>query len=276
MMRLKKLAALFLVVTFMRPCFLAAQDYEDYEGYEDYEDYDGENTGYAQGLVYENEETGYFILIDDMADLLSEDEEEALVDEMFPLTAWGNAYFCTDSTGEGSSENDLAATLYEEKFGHRVSGAIFLIDMSRRKLAIHCDGEVRNTVTTDYTQTITDNIYRKATAGDYYACAAEAFRQMITLLEGGKISQPMKHVNNALLALMLALFICYLYMSGKSKTASEKKQPEADPVFNGHISHLDVIPGRLTKRVIQSSSSGRGYSGGGGGGHSGGGGSHGF
>ena len=162
-------------------------------------------------------------------------------------------------------------------FGHKVSGVIFLVDMSRRKLVIHTDGDIEKTVTADYADTITDNIYRMASDGDYYACASEAFSQIQTLLAGGKIRQPMKHTSNALLALTLALFICYLYMKGRSKTASEKAQPKADPVFKGEISNIDIIPGKLTSRVIQSSSSGRsGFSGGGGGGHSGSSGGHSF
>lgn len=261
------------------PSAARAQDeygYSDSEDYEEPYEYEAEESS-SYGLTYENGATGYQAYVLDKAGLLSETEEELLLEDMIPITDWGNAFFCTSTESRGSSARDLAATLYEETFGYGASGTIFFIDMGRRQLEIHSDGEVYKTITSDYAQTITDNIYRMASGGDYYACASEAFRQMKTLLAGGKIRQPMKHASNALLALALSLFICYLYMAGSSKTASEKAQPKAGPVFKGDISNLDVIPGKLTSRTIQSSSSGRsGFSGGGGGGHSGGGGGHSF
>ena len=228
---------------------------------------------------YTNEETGYTAAVLDQADLLTDADEQLLLDEMIPLTEWGNAIFCSSTTDRGSSAQDLAATIYEELFGHGASGSIFLIDMYRRRLEIHSDGTVYQTITADYAQSITDNIYRMAGSGDYYSCAVEAFRQMNTLLAGGRIRQPMKHASNYLLALTLALLICYLYMERSPKTDDEKAQPKADPVFKGTLAGISVTPGRLTKRIIESSSRGSGgshHSGGGGGGHSGGGGGHGF
>ena len=227
---------------------------------------------------YTNEESGYFVAVLDWADLLTDADEQLLLDEMIPLSEWGNAIFCSSNTDRGSSAQDLAATIYEELFGHGASGSIFLVDMYRRRLEIHSDGEVYKTITADYAQSITDNIYRMASSGDYYSCAVEAFRQMNTLLAGGKIRQPMKHASNYLLALTLALLICYVYMERSPKTDDEKAQPKADPVFNGTLAGISVTPGRLTKRIIESSSRGSGGShhSGGGGGHSGGGGGHGF
>ncbi len=289
---MKKITAIALAAALAALVPLSAQDevlpigdgYESYEyeddGYEAAQDDGLEDYGsgsLADGPNYINEDTGYVAAVLDWSDLLSDEEEEQLIDGMYAMTEWGNAIFCTCESAQGSSAQDLAASIYEGMFGHGASGSIFFIDMYRRRLEIHSDGEVYETITVDYAQTITDNIYRMASEGDYYSCAAEAFRQMETLLAGGRIRQPMKHASNALLALALALFICYLYMAGSSRTASEKAQPKADPVFKGSISGLDVIPGRLTSRVIQSSSSGRsGFSGGGGGGHSGGGGGHSF
>ena len=146
--------------------------------------------------------------------------------------------------------------------------------MDRRWLQIHTDGSVNKIVTPNYCQSITDNVYKMATIGDYYSCVSEAFKQMTTLLEGGKISQPMKHASNALFAIIIAMIICYIYMKSNGKTESERYQKPASPVFNGSLNNLTVTKGRLTS-VTHSSSSGGG-SRGGGGGHSGGGGGHGF
>ncbi|MBP5158548.1 MAG: TPM domain-containing protein [Treponema sp.] len=283
---MKRIGAFVIAVAFAAFVPLAAQDdyiqLGDGSGVPEAE-YDSAVTGEeSDGSVsdipmYENEDTGYVMAVLDWADLLSDEEENLLLDEMYALTEWGNAIFCSAESAEGSSAQDLAASIYEDLFGYGESGAIFFVDMYRRRLEIHSDGEVYKTITSDYAQTITDNIYRMASEGDYYSCAVEAFRQMATLLAGGRIRQPMKHASNALLALALSLFFCYLYMAGKSRTASEKSQPKAGPVFKGAISGLDVIPGRLTSHVIQSSSGGRGSGhSGGGGGHSGGGGGHSF
>ncbi len=227
-----------------------------------------------------NENTGYIAGILDVADLLNETEEENLLASMAAMTEWGNAIFCTTSEDTGMDPQYFAAEVYEDIFGPGESGSIFFIDMYQRRLEIHSDGEVYATINEDYAQSITDNIYRMASAGDYYSCATEAFNQMVTLLAGGKIRQPMKHISNYLIALALALLICYFYMKGGSKTDDKKAQTETHPVYKGGLSNITVTPGKLTKRIIETSSrsGGGGFSGGGGGGggHSGGGGGHGF
>ncbi len=225
-----------------------------------------------------NENTGYIAGILDVGELLNETEEEKLLATMASMTEWGNAIFCTINDDTEMDPQSFAAEVYEDIFGPGESGSIFFIDMYQRRLEIHSDGAVYNTINEDYAQSITDNIYRMASAGDYYSCATEAFNQMVTLLAGGKIRQPMKHISNYLIALALALMICYFYMKGSIKTSDEKEQKEANPVYKGSLNNITVIPGKLTTRIIETSSrgGGGGFSGGGGGGHSGGGGGHGF
>lgn len=229
----------------------------------------------VESRLYENAETQYKALVKDEADLLSDEEEKILLNEMTSLTEWGNVFFATADYSWSGSTEDLAATLYENEFGKGASGAIFIIDMNKRNIWIHSDGNVNKIVTPNYCQSITDNIYKMATGGDYYSCASKAFTQINTLLAGGKISQPMKHISNYLIALIIALIICYIYMKKSPKTKDEKAQPKGDPIFNGTLNDISVKEGRLTTRVIQSSSGG-GSRGGGGGGHSGGGGGHSF
>ncbi|MBP5359426.1 MAG: TPM domain-containing protein [Treponema sp.] len=227
-----------------------------------------------QTLTYTNNETRYTAIVRDGANIMSDEEEKKLLDDIKALTQWGNAIVYTTYEGSGSSAEDFAATVYEDTFAPGENGAIFLIDMDRRWLQIHTDGSVNKIVTPNYCQSITDNVYKMATIGDYYSCVSEAFKQMTTLLEGGKISQPMKHASNALFAIIIAMIICYIYMKSNGKTESERYQKPASPVFNGSLNNLTVTKGRLTS-VTHSSSSGGG-SRGGGGGHSGGGGGHGF
>ncbi|MBP5441719.1 MAG: TPM domain-containing protein [Treponema sp.] len=230
--------------------------------------------GAFQTLSYTNSETGYTAILRDGADILSDEEEKKLLGDMKAVTEWGNAIFYSTYEGSGSSAEDFAATVYEDTFGKEVSGSIFLVDMDRRWLQIHTDGSVNRIITSNYCQSITDNIYKMASVGDYYSCAAEAYTEMTTLLKGGKISQPMKHASNALFAIIIAMIICYIYMKSNGKTESERAQEKAHPVFKGSLNNLSVTKGKLTS-VTHSSSSGGG-SRGGGGGHSGGGGGHGF
>ncbi|MBR7079658.1 MAG: TPM domain-containing protein [Treponema sp.] len=225
--------------------------------------------------LYLNEETGFEAYIADDAGLLSEKEKDALLNDLIPITQWGNACFFTSDKNYGVSTEELAAEFYEQLYEPDTSGTIFLVDMNERMLWIHSEGEVYKTINDNYAQTITDNVYKLASASDYYGCASKVFGQIGTLLSGGKIAQPMKHISNYLLALILALIICFIYMKSSSKTQDEKAQPKAEPIFNGTLANISVTKGRLTSRTIQSSSGG-GSRGGGGGGHSGGGGGHRF
>ena len=63
-----------------------------------------------------------------------------------------------------------------------------------------------------------------ASAGDYYQCAASAFDQAATLLKGGHIARPMKYINNALLALILAVLINYLALCLQSMKRSSGRE----------------------------------------------------
>ena len=225
--------------------------------------------------LYTNDATGYEAFIADDAGLLSDKEKDDLLNDMIPITQWGNAYFHTDDGNYGLSTESLAPELYEQIYEPGTSGTIFLIDMYERMLYIHSEGDVNKVINSNYARSITDNVYKLAGDKEYYACAKKAFNQIETLLAGGKIAQPMKHISNYLLALILALIICFIYMKSSSKTQDEKAQPKAEPIFNGTLANISVTKGRLTSRTIQSSSGG-GSRGGGGGGHSGGGGGHRF
>ena len=237
--------------------------------------YDDDEDDLSAMRLYKNDSTGYKAFIVDDAGLLSDKEKDDLLNDMIPITQWGNAYFHTDDGNYGMSTEDLAAEFYEQVYGRDTSGTIFLVDMHERMLWIHSEGDVYKVINSNYAQSITDNVYKFASNGDYYGCANKVFTQIETLLSGGKIAQPMKHISNYLLALILALIICYLYMKSNGKTADDKAQAKPAPIFHGTIDGIAVTKGKLTS-VVMSSSSGGGGSRGGGGGHSGGGGGHRF
>lgn len=222
-----------------------------------------------------NSETGYEVIIDDEADLLSDDEEAALGEKMMEVTPYGNAAFVTVDSNY-TTASSYAKDCYYDCFGYD-SGTLFLIDMDNREIYIYSDGQVYRTITKSYANTITDNIYTYASDGDYFTCAYKAFEQAVTLLEGNRIAQPMKYISNAFLALLLALLINYfvVMLTSVAKKPGEKELLEATK-HRCSLVNTEAVYTHTTKKYDppSSSSSGGGRSGGGGGG--GGGGGHSF
>lgn len=226
-----------------------------------------------------NEETGYYILMDDAADLLSLQEESELQKVMEPISTYGNVAFVSiDNNPEYSTER-YAEKYYEEHFGYS-SGILFLIDMEERYLWIYSNGEIYKTITTSYANTITDNVYSYATRQDYLTCASKAFEQIHTLLEGRRIAQPMKYISNALLAIAIALLINYFLVMALCSSHKASTHQLLDGIFSKtKINNPQTQFVRQTKRYSPQSSSssgsrssGGGRSGGGGGSRGGGGG----
>lgn len=225
---------------------------------------------------YTNPETGYRVELEDDANLLSSEEESKLAQTMEEITAYGNVAFQTISSNS-SSTGSFAKQYYRELFGTK-SGTLFLIDMANREIYIFSDGKVYRTITNSYALTITDNVFRYASAGQYYDCAHQAFRQIATLLEGGRIMQPMKYISNALLSLLLGLLICFAWIC----IITRMRKPEDQELMRKVIKHISFTPPQAvctqtTKTYSPpSSDSDSGGSSGGGGGSSGGGGGHSF
>ena len=184
---------------------------------------------YAQ-VVYENA-NGYEVAIDDDADLLTDDEETALLQVMQPITEYGNVAFKSVKDDTAYSTSSYADHYYQGLWGSE-SGTVFLIDMKNRMIYIHSVGTVYGTLKKSYANTITDNVYTYATNGDYVTCANEAYAQMYTVLEGGRIAQPMKYISNALFAFMLSFVLLYFFV----KMLSRAKRPSRSQLFNS----LDV------------------------------------
>lgn len=217
-----------------------------------------------------NNTTGYQIYVDDWADLLSEEEESLLLENMKKISEYGNVAFVSIDSNPAYSTDSYAQDYYYDHFGHD-SGTVFLIDMDERMIWLESGGRIENTVTRSYALTITDNTYRYASKGDYYSCANVAFEQILTLLEGSSITQPMKYISNALLALAIALLLNYflaMFLSRAKKASDRQILSGIYTNVNVHNTRADFL--HQTKRYSpQSSGSGKG--GGHGGGHGGGG-----
>ena len=229
--------------------------------------------------AYVNPDTGYQTVIEDDAELLSEEEEAALQELLEEITAYGNVAFKTIDNNYMSTEN-YARSYYKDMFG-TASGTLFLIDMDNRIIWIHSDGAVYKVITTAYANTITDNVYRYASDEEYFVCAQKAFEQMLSLLQGQKIAQPMKYISNGLLAIILALLLNYgvVCVFAGAKKPGKKKMMENVPIQFSYTKPLAVFTHQTrTYNPVSSSSGGGGggSSGGGGGGRSGGGGGHRF
>ena len=222
----------------------------------------------------------YKIVIDDMADLLTEEEEEKLIDDMRPMTEYGNAIFVSVNVNNYSADS-FARSYYHDNYGTN-NGSLFLVDMDNREIYIFSDGYNYNVITNSKAYIITDNIYRYASNEEYYDCASVAFSQMSTLLSGGKILEPMRHISNGFVAIVVSFFTTFLIVLGSSGI---KKAKYNEIINNSEVSFsatnvTGVKTGthRVYSPVSESSGGGSsgGGGGGGGGGSSGGGGGHSF
>lgn len=228
--------------------------------------------------AYTNPDTGYQAVIEDDAELLSEEERLALTEMLEEITAYGNVAFKTIDDNSMSTES-YARSYYKDMFG-TASGTLFLIDMENRIIWIHSDGAVYKVITTAYANTITDNVYRYASDKAYFVCAQKAFEQILSLLKGQKIAQPMKYISNGLLAVLLAMLLNYgvVCIFAGAKKPGKKKMMENVPVRFSYTKPLAVFSHQTRTYNPVSSDSGSSSSSGGGGGSSssGGGGGHSF
>ena len=239
-----------------------------------------DNADRNSGTVYTNDETGYKVVIEDDAQLLTDGEKSQLAETMKDITPYGDVAFKSIDYNSYSTETYIER-YYNSIFGTG-SGTVFLIDMDNRNIWIYSDGSIYSTITTAYANVITDNVYNYASDRDYFSCANKAFIQEAALLQGRRISQPMKYISNALLAIAIAILINYFIVRQTSRVRKASDNEIVNGVFaNNAFNNVSVNFIRQTRTYSPRSSSSSGSSGGhsgggGGGGHSGGGGGHSF
>ena len=226
--------------------------------------------------LYTNEETGYIAFLSDSQDLLSAEEEAKLLEEMKPITAYGNVGF-DSAYPSGRTWRSYLETYYIDYFNQ--DSTLFLIDMYNREIVLYSSGAIENTISKSKADSITDNVYSYASDGDYYRCASKAFSQELTVLSGGRIAEPMKWISAVLLSLILALLINYLII--RFTTSNEVATEDVILAAAAAAAAITAAPIVVTKREkIKSDSGGGGgggsFGGGGGGGLGGSGGSHRF
>ena len=231
------------------------------------------------GIAYTDPETGYAVVMDDQADLLTDAEENDLVETMKPLTAYGHVMFTSIDYNPRNSTYNYAAEYIYNSIGND-SVTMFIIDMDTRYLYLMTNGRARQLLNDQKCNSITDNVYKYASGGNYAACAKQAFSQAGALLEGKRIAEPMRYVTSAILALLSALFINFIivYVSSRvHKTSDHDLLSVAEQRFVMDDPSVALI-GTSKRYSPQSKSSSGGGGGGrsGGGGFSGGGGGHRF
>lgn len=230
-------------------------------------------------VPYTDPNTGYAVILDDGADLLTPAEEKSLTEAMKPLAAYGHVMFVSIDYNPRSSTYNYAADYIYNTVGND-SVTMFIIDMDERYLYLLTNGRARELLNDQKCNSITDNVYKYASGGNYGTCAEKAFTQALTLLEGGRISEPMRYVTSAILALLAALFINFIivYLSSRvHKTSDHDLLAVAEQKFVMDDPSVALL-GTTKRYSPQSKSSGSGGGGGrsGGGGFSGGGGGHRF
>lgn len=179
-------------------------------------------------------DNGYEILIEDDADLLTAKQEVELKKDMAPLAKYGNIIF-KSSDFRNSSTADLAVDYYHNRFGTN-SGTVFYIDMYNREIYVFSDGHNYEIITRGKALSITDNVYRNASKGNYYKCASEAFSQMFMLLSANdtennalvrfiaylKFQEPMKIICNAIFAILISSFFWFVIIFSKYRIKGKK------------------------------------------------------
>lgn len=228
--------------------------------------------------VHAKDVVRYEAVIIDEADLLTESEENMLYQQMTGLLEYGHMVFQTvtlnDSDYEGYAEQS-----YYNMYGNE-PGILFQIDMGNRKLTLSASTKMEDSIGHER-DSIVDNIYTMATDGNYYGCASECFNEIDVVIHDGEIAHEMKHINNAIFALILAILLNFYFAFATTRKKVSVKELLGGMATTAIISEAIIQEGKITKKYspVSSGSSGGSSSGGssgGGGGFSGGSSSHGF
>jgi uncharacterized protein len=186
-------------------------------------------------------------------------------------------------------ETSQAAEQYAIQHYGNDAAVVFMIDMYNRQIYVYSNGDALKTISKADARAITDNIYKEASKGDYYGCICKAMDQILGKCQGQKLARPVKHITNAMIAILVGILINYLIVVSSRRARYERRTKGSVSVNASR--RAPILPGiGLAGAILLSSmkvyhdsgsSSGGGIGGGGGfggggGGHIGGGGGHSF
>ena len=207
-----------------------------------------------------------------------------VAESMKPVTEYANAGFMTypAAGSDGGNSATKAQKWGDSVFGYNTRFTVYIIDMKTRHLDIYASVPLAGTLTAAEENSIADNVYKYASAGKYTQCAKETFTQIAQVLRGEKLRTPMKYISNAFFAVIAAMLIVFLVVSGLIRKEQATSLPNIIKTVTAGAATV-VLANRVVKVVHHESRSGgggggHGGGGGGGGGHGGGGssGGHGF
>ena len=174
---------------------------------------------------YEGE--GYDIIYQDKAGLVDDvQHKEEILSYMKEISAYANVIFYTTDEYEASEAAKVCEKVCGSYYGSskKVPTVMFTIDMFNREIYLYCTGPTRHIIRNRDALSITDNIYRLASAQRYGQCAARAFEQCVSLLSGSSIRRPMQRINNLFLAVILGFLFNYLYLKMSRKWTANKEK----------------------------------------------------
>ncbi len=228
-------------------------------------------------LYYEKSGSGTVLVVDDKQDLMADSEIRSFIESADGVLEYANVAVCT------AAEEDYKAYakhIVDDYFGNGSNSTCFLINMNPRMIYIFSEGSTKQVLTSEVATTITDNVYRQASLGAYYACAEKALSQEATLLSGGHILEPMKYIGNFFLAFMCAILLTFgLTFWLRPKMKKEAIAGISEAVISAMAAGIlfsFINEQRIYDPVKSDSGDSGGGGGGGGGGDSGSGGGHSF
>lgn len=237
---------------------------------------------------YTNPDTGFRVWILDDQDLLTDSGESDLLQQMIPITQYGDVIFW--STGESTYNEIEQAKIKRQSLCRNNSSCILEINTGKRKVTFQSDGAINRIVSASYARSVTDNASGRASSGDYYGCAVEVYSEVLTLLQGNRIAEPMKYISFVVIGLMLSFVLVVAVVFGRRFNPLIKKNKDQvllqgqgmlfvttpNARIIGSSPRGWVIAGQIVLEILLSalsSGGGGGRSGGGGSGGGGGGGS---
>ncbi len=220
-----------------------------------------------------NESTGYRWMIRDDAEFFDGEDMTELESLLQEITQYCNVGLLTTTDHAYSSTTALAEGTLSSMFGGNANAVVYVIDRDLNEIYLLASGRAGNTLTVSRCYAVTDNTYQSAHNGRYYKNSCETMEQVLTLMQGQRIAQPMKIICSILLAIIVALLINYFIVMAFSRTKKASKAEIIEGTFQQvNFANAAVMPTGTTRtyRPINGHGGG-GHGGHGGGGHGGGG-----
>ena len=227
-------------------------------------------------LEYTHPQSQKRLIVYDQEHLFSESEVRQFIESAEGVLQYGNVCILTCAQED---YRGYVGKLNDDIFGDGTDATTFMINMRPRQIAIYTEGKIKQTITAAKARSITDNIYRYASLGAYYECAAKALFQEERLLSGKGIWEPMKYIGDFFMAFTIGVILTFiLTFVLRPKMKKGVVASENDALLSALAKQMTWTFSHQTKVYDppSSSSSSGGGGGGGGGGDSGSFGGHSF